>query len=300
MRGGACCVAFLTAPAAWTAVLSRAWQSHPLPCSSSRSSWPCPTPPSLQLADPGIGRINMQYRRVECAPPEPMQVGAGGPQDMLQFGRVQQIGSPARLQKLPALATSSPVRPFCAGGSHGLQGPRWLAAPVHHRHRRPRRRHLSGRQGRQQRLEGDDQLLGGHLGAAQRAQRAALLQGECRAMAVGLASPRTEGGASRARAAAGVRWLAALLQAYCRMHRLPAQLEHCYSTLFSSPPRSPPPPHLPSLLNRRSPATVGRWLRPTTSSPRPAASPLAPAPQAPAPPSPPECSSPSPIPRTAR
>ncbi|KAL4440265.1 hypothetical protein ABPG75_003266 [Micractinium tetrahymenae] len=27
-----------------------------------------------KLADPGIGRVKMQYRRVECAPPEPMQV----------------------------------------------------------------------------------------------------------------------------------------------------------------------------------------------------------------------------------
>lgn len=35
---------------------------------------PLRLPPVLQLADPGIGRINMQYRRVECAPPEPMQV----------------------------------------------------------------------------------------------------------------------------------------------------------------------------------------------------------------------------------
>ena len=31
----------------------------------------------MQLADPGIGRIKMQYRRTECTPPEDMQVGAG-------------------------------------------------------------------------------------------------------------------------------------------------------------------------------------------------------------------------------
>lgn len=40
----------------------------------SLSPWPPPLRHPLQLADPGLGRINMQYRRVECAPPEPMQV----------------------------------------------------------------------------------------------------------------------------------------------------------------------------------------------------------------------------------
>lgn len=34
-------------------------------------------PPPPQMADPGLGRIQMRYRRVECAPPEDMKAGAG-------------------------------------------------------------------------------------------------------------------------------------------------------------------------------------------------------------------------------
>ena len=34
-----------------------------------------PSPHHVQLAEPGIGRIEMQYRRTECTPPDDIKVG---------------------------------------------------------------------------------------------------------------------------------------------------------------------------------------------------------------------------------
>lgn len=70
-RPGVPLAAVQAAPSLLRSLPSSRAPSHPLLCPLS-----CPT--LWQMADPGIGRIKVQYRRIQCLPPDDMKVSGSG------------------------------------------------------------------------------------------------------------------------------------------------------------------------------------------------------------------------------